>query len=381
MRRLRLLAFLLFLALLLAGYLVVAPEVVQPPGAWDPPPAPAYTGVLAPNTRLLSAHVVGRGQAVGPESVTVDARGALYTGLADGRVVRVDPVSDRLETIARTGSAAADCGRPEAEARCGRVLGTRLDAAGRLLVADAFRGVYAVEPEGETTRLSSAAGGTRYGFTDDLDVAKDGTLYFTDASFKYGRPDYRKDVLENGPWGRLLRLRPGAAEAEVLAKDLYFANGCTLSPDESAVLFTETSRYRVQRYWLTGPKAGQVELFAEGLPGLPDNIRPASAGGYWVALGARRSKALDFLHPRPLAKRFFAKLIPLDFFQEHFVPKVGLVVRLDEQAKLVESLWDPHAEVIWSISEAREVGGKLYLGSISADRIAVLELGVAGGSP
>ena len=35
---------------------------------------------------------------------------------------------------------------------------------------------------------------------------------------------------------------------------------------------------------MKGPKAGQSEIFADGLPGMPDNIRRCRSGGYWVPL-------------------------------------------------------------------------------------------------
>lgn len=44
------------------------------------------------------------------------------------------------------------------------------------------------------------------------------------------------------------------------------------------------------RFYLKGPKRGRKEIFADNLPGLPDNLRPSSrpGGGYWVALAVIR---------------------------------------------------------------------------------------------
>ena len=43
-------------------------------------------------------------------------------------------------------------------------------------------------------------------------------------------------------------------------------------------------RYRIQRYWLTGDKAGTSDVFADNLPGCPDNINSNGMGVFWIAL-------------------------------------------------------------------------------------------------
>ena len=66
-------------------------------------------------------------------------------------------------------------------------------------------------------------------FTDNLDLARDGTVYFSDASSRYGQADYMLDLLEARPHGRLLRYDPASRRTTVLLRDLYFANGVALS--------------------------------------------------------------------------------------------------------------------------------------------------------
>lgn len=358
-------------------YAVFAPEVVDPPDAWDPPTPPALEGVLAPNTRLQRARLIARGKLVGPESIAIGKDGRLYTGTHDGRVLKIDVERDQVEVLARTGTAAAGCGKdPAVEASCGRVLGVRFDHDGNLIACDANQGLIRIDPGGRVTSLARSApgGGPRFKFADDLDIARDGTIYFTNASTKYSQLHFRNEVLENGPYGQLLRYRPSTKETVLLLDALYFANGVQLSPDEDFVLIPETSRYRIRRYYLSGPKAGMNDIFADNLPGLPDNIRRGSKGRYWVALGAKRDVLLDLFHRRPWLKRAVAKVIPLDFFQEHFIPRIGLVVALDESGQIVDSLWDPDGQSVAQISEANEIGGRLYIGTIANDRIGVLDL-------
>ena len=67
------------------------------------------------------------------------------------------------------------------------------------------------------------------------------------------------------------------------------------------------------RYHLDGAKKGHLEPFSENLPGLPDNIRKSSLGGYWVGTAAVRKPAfsfVDFGAPRPWIKKFITKVRP-----------------------------------------------------------------------
>ena len=51
-------------------------------------------------------------------------------------------------------------------------------------------------------------------------------------------------------------------------------------------------RYRIQRYWLTGDKAGTSDIFADNLPGCPDNINSNGMGVFWIALALVRASAV-----------------------------------------------------------------------------------------
>ena len=282
------------IVLLLAGaalYLALKTSPIDPL-AWDAPAAPQMTGVLEPNDTLMKAELLGQGQLHGPEDTAVDSQGRVYAGLADGRVVRLD-ASGKVETFVDTG---------------GRPLGMDFDAAGNLILADAWKGLLRIDPQGKVETLATEADGVPFAFTDDLDIASDGRIYFSDASSKFHQPDYILDLLEARPHGRLLRYDPSTGKTEVLLKDLYFANGVALSANEDFVLVNETYRYRITRYWLKGEKAGQHEVFIDNLPGLPDNLQGDRKGTFWVALPTPRKADADFLHRHPWLKAQLAKL-------------------------------------------------------------------------
>lgn len=170
-----------------------------------------------------------------------DDRGRIYGGLIDGRIVRFSPGLRSWETFADTG---------------GRPLGLDFDQSGNLIVADAFRGLLSVDPGGDIAVLASQAGGVPFGLTDDVDVAADGLIYFTDASWRHSLATYKLDALEHRPHGRLLTHDRDSGTTDVLLDGLHFANGVAVNPSNDFVLVNETWEYRVTRYWLSGPKAG-----------------------------------------------------------------------------------------------------------------------------
>ncbi|MCK4623144.1 MAG: strictosidine synthase family protein, partial [Desulfuromonadales bacterium] len=219
--------------------------------------------------------------------------------------------------------------------------------------------------------LATSADGVPFKFTDALDISSDGTIYFTDASSKYGQNEYLYDLLESKPHGRFLCYDPATGQIKVLLKNLYFANGVALSQQEDFVLINETYRYRIVRYWLKGPKAGTHEIFIDNLPGFPDNISSNHKGTFWLALFTVRNEAADKLHPFPFLKAQMSKL-PKALWPK---PKpYGLVLALDEQGKIIQSLHEPTGKHLKEITSAREYGGYLYLGSLHNDRIGKYRL-------
>lgn len=88
--------------------------------------------------------------------------------------------------------------------------------------------------------LTEGAEGVKFKLTDGVDVAEDGVIYFTDASYKYSFSEFAFDILEGKPHGRLLSYNPTYRHTAVLLDDLYFPNGVAVSPDQNSVLFCET---------------------------------------------------------------------------------------------------------------------------------------------
>ncbi|MFS7939897.1 putative strictosidine synthase transcription factor WD40-like family [Helianthus anomalus] len=145
-------------------------------------------------------------------------------------------------------------------------------------------GLIKVSIDGEIEVLTTEAEGVKLGFPDGVVVAKNGMVYFTDGSYKYGYHETMPCLLDGRPHGRLVSYDPLTKQTKVLARDLYFANGVELSPNQDFVIFCESFMMRCSRYYLQGERKGSIDVFIDGLPGFPDNLRYDGEGHYWLAI-------------------------------------------------------------------------------------------------
>ena len=337
------------------GYLLAWPVDIEPIG-WEPPPVPEAVGPLAPNEALHATQRIANDQVDGPEDILVAEDGRMFVGTHDGKIAVVSADGSSVETLADT---------------AGRPLGLAWDREGNLIVADAFKGLLSITRDGTITTLSTESDGIPFAFADDVDVASDGRIYFTDASHRWGYGHHMEDILEGRPHGRLLRYDPDTETTETLLADLYFANGVAVAPDDSFVLVNETPRYRVRRYWLTGDRAGEHEVFADDLPGYPDGISRSPRGTYWVAMFTPRNPTADRLAPSPFLTKVVWRL------PKFMLPKpvrVGLILELDGEGNVVRTLQDPEGEVIVTITSVEEVDDQLYLGTLHEPYFGRLKL-------
>jgi sugar lactone lactonase YvrE len=345
-----LLGLLLFLGLALA-YLFFWPVPIEPV-AWQAPPAPALEGPYAPNDFLAKAERLGEGEGIGPEDVDVDAQGRIYGGYLDGRILRFDAQGKLLDVFADTG---------------GRPLGLDFTPSGMLVIADAKKGLLVVRPDGGMRVLSTEANGVPYKFADDVDVGPDGAIYFSDASSKFGYGEHMEDVLEHGGRGRLLKYDPVADQTMVLLDGLNFANGVAICPNGDFVAVNETGSYRVLRYWLKGPDAGQHDVLIDNLPGIPDGISCSDEGVLWLALYSPRVPDLDRMSDKPWMRKLALRL------PEVLQPKPvmhAFVLGLNAEGKVIHNLQDASAGAYAPITSVEQEGEWLYLGSLTQPSIA-----------
>lgn len=354
---------LLVVVLLVLSYLLVWPVSIEPQ-AWTPPPAPSLEeGLYARNDKLRGVQRIADGAVTGPEAIAFDAQGRLYSGLEDGRIVSMRDDGSDCRVLGNTG---------------GRPLGLQVQADGAVLIADAKKGLLRLHPDGQFDTVTTNVDGVALGFADDLDVDARGRVLLSDGSWKFGYADHVSDALEHGGRGRVLLVDPAAGDGATLMAGLHFANGIALGPGQQYLLVNETTAYRIQRYWLAGEKAGSSEIFAENLPGFPDNLTFNGRDRFWVALYAPRDAMLDAALPYPFVRKVFARL---PAFLQPGPKRQGFILGLDLDGRVVEQYQYTGSGAFGPVTSVREHQGMLYLGSLgdtAIGRIALSELRRSG---
>ncbi|KAM0021614.1 putative strictosidine synthase transcription factor WD40-like family [Helianthus debilis subsp. tardiflorus] len=179
---------------------------------------------------LPSLEKIGSGELIGPEDIAYDPKsGYVYTGCDEGWIKRVKLNDSAVDTVVENW---VNTG--------GRPLGISIADSGDVFVADAFKGLLKVSVDGELEVLAVEAEGMKLGFPDGVVVAKNGMVYFTDGSYKHGYYDSMPNLMEGRPDGRFLSYDPLTKQTQVIARDLYFANGVELSPNQDFVIYCES---------------------------------------------------------------------------------------------------------------------------------------------
>jgi len=316
--------------------------------------------------KLAAAEILVAGQVDGPEDVLLDAQGNLYCGSRDGYIYRIPaPHHDRAEVLVKIG---------------GRPLGLALDREGRIVACVAGMGLVRVTTDGKVESLTdqtersllSVQDDTTIRMADDLDIAPDGTIFFTDATKRYDIENWGLDLLEGRPNGRLLSYDPATRKTRTVCDNLLFPNGVCLTHDGRHLLVASTWDCSILIFDLARLSDGP-RVFLGGLPGYPDNVNRASDGGYWVALAGMRNPVFDEAMRHPgLRRRMTRRVPPTNWLFGNL--NIGGVLKIDGQGRIVDALWDAPDGPLYMITSMREHEGALYLGGVTNDKIGRLKL-------
>lgn len=333
------------------------------PESWQPEKAPSLVQALAPNSVLASAQTIILENGVGHEDIVADDYGNLFVGAhdgsyTDGSILKIRPDGSVI-TFARTGGLPA---------------GLHLDQDGRLLVCDSHKGLLRFTQGGTMETLATSVGGVAFGILNDLDVTTEGTIYFTDSTsqFHYTLQNVRNELLQAQGNGLLLKYTTDKG-VSVIAKGLYWPNGLLLSDDESFLLIAESFRYRILKFWLKGPKAGQIEIWANNLPGFPNGLTTDGRGHVFVGFIAVRSHFLDSIHPFPFIKRLIASI---PYWMQPQAKRYGLLTAYNWNGQLLASWHDPPGNRVREISSAEIFNHSVFFGSDNQPYVALLPLAV-----
>ncbi|MEM1402691.1 MAG: SMP-30/gluconolactonase/LRE family protein [Pseudomonadota bacterium] len=346
----------------LGAYLLLWPVSVDPQ-SWTPTPSAGYVGPFERNTELAALEFLPLADGeYGPEDVTIGADGRMYTAVHSGRILAIDPESGATETIVETK---------------GRPLGIEFDDKGTLWIADAYRGLFSLSTDGELTlHASETSDGSPILYADDVDIAPDGRVYFSDASTRFGAENNGGtlaasllDLMEHSDNGRILVFDPQSGETSVFAEGLTFANGVAVSADGRYLLVNETGSYAVHRYSLQETDYGRRTTIVSGLPGFPDNVNRMNDGNFWIGIVSPRSEALDELAESPFSRRIVSRL------PASMRPTAQLytfVIKIDVDGSILENLQEPSGAYATATGATELPDGRLVLSSLTEPRIAIL---------
>lgn len=361
------------------AYLAFWPTSIDPV-AWQAPKDAGYVGPHAANQKLsgLQQWALGSGQE-GPEFI-VSYGGVLYTGLNNGDILKINADGQQHEVVVNTG---------------GRPLGLDVDGQGRLLVADAMKGLLRVSGRGLEAKVESLLTAVQQPvpndpvrYADAVKIGPGGTIWLTDASRRFGAKEWGStfeasvlDVLEHSCTGRVIAQDPVSLVARVVISGLCFPNGIEFSGDGKTMYLSETGAYRILAVNLAklsvvrspqgesgvptlaqATQQGAVTVLADNLPGFPDNLTRSPAGRLWVGLTKPRSPVIDAAAPYPFVRQITLRL-PRFLWP---VPKAyGHVIALDESGKVVDDLQDPTG-LYPETTAATEAEGRLFIQSLHA---------------
>jgi gluconolactonase len=171
--------------------------------------------------------------------------------------------------------------------------GLALDAQGRLIACEhKARRVSLTEADGKVITLVDKFEGKRLNSPNDLALARDGSIYFTDPP--YGLPQQKegKELDFNGVY----RLNP-KGELTVLVKDFERPNGVAFSPNRKTLYVADSTKRHVRAFDVkadgslaNGRVFAELQPWAPNIQGGPDgmkvdvkgNLYVTGPGGVWV---------------------------------------------------------------------------------------------------
>jgi gluconolactonase len=173
--------------------------------------------------------------------------------------------------------------------------GHTLDRDGRILACEhGLRRVARYEADGSRTTVADRHDGRRLNSPNDLIVASDGAVWFTDPP--YGILDDSEGHRAESELGGcyVFRFDRVTGELAVVSDAMEHPNGLAFSPDESVLYVSDTSAARIpggNHHILAfdvvdgGRRLARPRVFAVMEPGLADGLRVDVDGNVWTSAG------------------------------------------------------------------------------------------------
>ena len=166
--------------------------------------------------------------------------------------------------------------------------GLSYDLEGRLLICEhSTSSLIRVEADGSRTVLASHWQGKELNSPNDVVVASDGSIIFTDPP--YGRwPGFGVEREQELDFCGVFRVSP-EGELSLLVDDFQKPNGLCFSPDEKTLWINDTDGGHIRRFSVGSDgslSGGEVIYQMEGFSletGIPDGQKLDEAGNLWIS--------------------------------------------------------------------------------------------------
>lgn len=180
------------------------------------------------------------------------------------------------------------------------------------------RGIVYTDKNAPSMTLDEISGskGRDMPFCNDLAISADGNrIYFT-APYSYAGAS-----MSGGTFGEAITLaRNGflwkydvsSRVLSLVARDFNFIDGILIEEVpgacEESVLITETTKFKLDRFFIAGKNAGTHQVVWEHLPGMPDGMDRDSQGRIWIGFVKKRTPIVTWAHANPWIKNLFLNL-------------------------------------------------------------------------
>jgi gluconolactonase len=169
--------------------------------------------------------------------------------------------------------------------------GNTRDREGRLVTCEHdSRRVTRTELDGSITVLADGLEGKKLNAPNDITVASDGAIWFTDPGYGIdGEYEGHKDTFELP--GNVYRFDPATGHLAVAADDFVRPNGIAFSPDEKILYVVDTGithggPSHIRYFDVDAGRLRNGRVFAENFsPGMTDGLRVDANGNVWCSMG------------------------------------------------------------------------------------------------
>lgn len=169
--------------------------------------------------------------------------------------------------------------------------GNTRDREGRLVTCEHdTRRVTRTELDGSITVLMDSYDGKKLNGPNDIVVASDGAIWFTDPGYGIDGP-YEGHKADAELPRNVYRLDPRSGQAQVVAGDFVRPNGICFSPDERLLYvvdsgITHGGPAHIRAFTVDGARLTNGRVFAADFaPGMTDGVRTDTDGNIWCSMG------------------------------------------------------------------------------------------------